>query len=138
VEDGDVDKSGVLTGWAKSDESPILGKPMSSASHFTLAPLLLTCILVEGCGAYFVGFVSNQAGRQTITGTVSLIQLTSFRDITGEMVTATEVTFLNSDRATMIIFCGDQSSKFPSGSQVQVAFNSGVYCSPLVTVVINS
>jgi hypothetical protein len=111
---------------------------MCFASHLKLVALLLTCILFQGCGTYFVGFISNQAGSQTISGTVNAVQLTSFRDITGETVTSTQVTFLTSDTATTLDFCGDQRSKFPQAQKVQAVFTSGVFCSVLVTVVINS
>ena len=109
---------------------------MRSMPQLALALWLLPCCLSEGCGAYFVGFVSNPGGSQTINGTVSTVQLTSIRDITGETVILTTVTFMNSGTATTINFCGDQREKFPVGEDVQVDFNTGVYCSKLLAVVV--
>jgi len=108
---------------------------MFCAAHFRFALLLLTCILFEGCGAYFVGFVSNPGGSQTISGIVNMVQLKSFQNISGETVICTQVTFVNSDTATTINFCGDQQSQFPQGRHVRADFNSGVSCSILVAVI---
>jgi len=111
---------------------------MSFASHFRPAVLLFACILLEGCGAYFVGFVSNPGGSQTISGTVNTVQLSSFQNFSDETVVCTQVTFLNSDTATTINFCGDQQSKFPQGRQVRADFNSGLSCSILVAVTVTA
>jgi len=109
---------------------------MSFASHFRPAVLLLACILLEGCGAYFVGFVSNPGGSQTISGTVNMVLLSSFQNISHETAISTQVTFLDSDTATTLNFCGDQQIRFPLGSQVRADFNPGVYCSILVAVIV--
>ena len=109
-----------------------------SASYLTLPLLLLTCVLFEACGAYFVGFVSNPGGLQTISGTVSVVQLSSVRDITGETILLTAVTFLNPGAATTINFCGDQQTKFPLDRQVRADFTTGVVCSTLSAVVVTT
>jgi hypothetical protein len=109
---------------------------MRSPPQLALALWLLLCFLFEGCGTYFVGFVSNPGGSQTISGTVNTVQLTSIRDITGETIILTAVTFMKSGTATTINFCGDQQEKFPVDHDVQVDFNTGVYCSRLLTVVV--
>lgn len=109
---------------------------MYSASHLTFPLLLLTCVLSEACGAYFVGFVSNQSGSQTIIGEVSLVQLSSARDITGETIMLTAVTFLSSGTAATINFCGDQRGRFPLNRQVRADFTTGVVCSTLLAVVV--
>jgi len=101
-----------------------------------LALWLLSCCLFEGCGTYFVGFVSNPGGSQTISGTVSTVQLSFIRDITGETIMLTAVTFLNHGTATTVNFCEDQREKFPVDHDVQVDFNTGVYCSKLLAVVV--
>lgn len=104
--------------------------------QLALALWLLPCLLLEGCGAYFVGFVSNPGGSQTISGTVSTVQLSCIRDITGETIMLTSVTFLSSGTAATINFCGDQREEFPVDHDVQVDFNTGVYCSKLLAVVV--
>jgi hypothetical protein len=111
---------------------------MSSASHVVLAPLLLMCALLEGCGASFVGFVSNPGGSQTISGTVSAVQLSYILDVTGETIPFTAVTFLNSGTATTINFCGDQRLNFPEDRQVRADFTTGVFCSTLLAVVVTT
>lgn len=111
-------------------------RTMRSPPQLALALWLLPCFCFEGCGAYFVGFVSNPGGSQIISGTVSTVQLTSIRDITGETIILTAVTFTNSGIATTINFCGDQREKFPVDHDVQVDFNTGVYCSRLLAVVV--
>jgi hypothetical protein len=92
--------------------------------------------LFEGCGAYFVGFVSNPGGTQTISGTVSTTELSFVPDITGETIMLTAVTFLNPGTATTINFCGDQRRKFVVDHDVRADFNTGVFCSILVAVVV--
>jgi len=111
---------------------------MSSASHLAFALLLLTCTLSEGCGAYFVGFVSNPGGSQTIGGTVSVVQLSSIRDVTGTIIVFTAVTFLNPGTATTINFCGDQRQEFPENRQVKADFTTGIFCATLRTVVVTT
>ncbi len=111
-------------------------RTMRSPPQLALTLWLIPCFCFEGCGTYFVGFVSNPAGSQTISGTVSTVQLTSTRDITGETIILTAVTFMNSATATTINFCGDQRKEFSADQEVQVEFNTGVYCSRLWTVVV--
>lgn len=99
---------------------------MRSAPQLALALWLLPCFLFDGCGTYFVGFVSNPGGSQTISGTVSTAQLVFFRDITGATIMLTAVTFLNPGTETTINFCGDQRGKFQVDHDVQVDFNTAV------------
>lgn len=109
---------------------------MRSPPQLALVLWLLPCFLFEGCGAYFVGFVSNPGGSQTISGTVSTVQLSFIQDITGETIPLTAVTFLNPGTATTLNFCGDQQEKFPVGSDVRADFSTGVLCSTLLAVVV--
>lgn len=109
---------------------------MRSPPQLALALWILSCLLFDGCGAYFVGFVSNPGGRKTISGTVSTVQLGFVQDITGETIVLTAVTFLNSGTETTLNFCGDQQEKFPLGSDVRADFNTGVFCSTLLAVVV--
>jgi len=109
---------------------------MSSVRHLAFSFLLLPCVLLEGCGAYFVGFVSNPGGSQTISGTVSIVEVSFVRDVTGQEITVTTVTFLNPGTAMTISFCGDQRFSFPESRDVRADFNTGVLCSTLVGVVV--
>ena len=109
---------------------------MRSAPQLALALWLLPCFLFDGCGTYFVGFVSNPGESQTISGTVSTAQLVFIRDITGATIMLTAVTFLNPGTETTISFCGEQRGKFPVDHDVRVDFNTGVFCSSLLAVVV--
>lgn len=109
---------------------------MHSPAQLALALWLLPCLLFEGCGAYFVGFVSNPGGSQTISGTVSTVHLCVIQDITGEKILITTVTFLNPGAATTLNFCGDQQEKIPVGQDVRADFSKGIFCSTLLAVVV--
>jgi hypothetical protein len=109
---------------------------MRSLPQLALALWLLPCLLFDGCAAYFVGFVSNPGGNQTISGTVSTVQLSFVQDITGETISLTAVTFLSPGTATTLNFCGDQQEKFPVGDDVRADFSTGVFCSTLLAVVV--
>jgi hypothetical protein len=109
---------------------------MRSPPQLGLALWILSCLLFEGCGAYFVGFVSNPSGSKTINGTVSTVQLGFVQDLTGETIVLTVVAFLNPGAETTLNFCGDQQEKFPVGSDVRADFSTGVLCSTLLAVVV--
>ena len=96
-----------------------------------LLPVLLValCLLLTGCGSFFVGFVSNPGGPFRVSGTVSVVSFGFVQDPTGLTITFTAVTFVNSGTATTINFCGDQRAKFPINRFLQADFNIGIHCS---------
>lgn len=104
--------------------------------RFVLTQLLALSLLLSGCSGVFVGFVSNPGGTMSVSGTVSIVQLGVITDPTGATITFTAVTFVNPGTATTISFCGDQRSRFPINQFVRADFNTGVFCSALVAVVI--
>jgi len=108
------------------------------AFRLTLVLLLAQSLMTAGCDAFFVGFVSNPGGTKTVSGTVSIVQLSFVHDITGKTIMVTAVTFLNPGTATTVNFCGDQHDRFPVNSVAQADFNTGVLCSALVAVVVTS
>jgi hypothetical protein len=126
-------KPSICRSAARSSGNPL---NMRSSPQLALALVLFPCLLFEGCGAYFVGFVSNPGGNQTISGTISTVQLSFVQDITGETIVLTAVTFLNSGAATTLNFCGNQQEKFPVGDDVRADFSTGVLCSTLLAVVV--
>ena len=99
--------------------------------------LLSPCF--TGCGQFFFGFVSNPGGTGLhITGTISTVQRGFYDDRHGLSGDFTAVTFVNSGAATTINFCGDQRSQFPIDHIVHADFNTGIYCSTLIAVTVQS
>jgi uncharacterized protein YceK len=99
--------------------------------------LMALCLLLTGCGAIFVGFVSNPGNPTSVTGTVITVQLASTNDLNGVSITFTAVTISNNTGfASTFDFCGDQRSRFPINQQVRVNFTSGISCSTLNGVVL--
>ena len=99
--------------------------------------LMALCLLLTGCGAIFVGFVSNPGNPSTVTGTVIRVQLGSTNDINGVSIAFTAVTLNNNAGfSSTFQFCGDQRSRFPINQPVRVEFTSGISCSTLNAVVL--
>ncbi len=94
------------------------------------------CITSISCaGAYFVGFVSNPAGNASITGRIDAISSGFYSDH-HSITEITVVTFVNSDDAINVYFCGDQRHLFMINQTVRVDYTVGVACSVLVRVVV--
>ena len=94
----------------------------------------LTFILgATGCGNVFVG---GAIPTQTISGTVSIVQLTVLSGGGGTTVQVTAVTLLANGMASAGTFCGDQRSQFPMNTFVQANFTPGRPCSNLTTIVV--
>ena len=97
--------------------------------------LLGLCFLCASCGgSFFIGFVSNPVGTQSISGTVSTVTFGFIQDVTGTRIDFTGVTFVNPGTITTINFCGDQRSKFRINSSVQATFSIGLFCSNLISI----
>ena len=106
------------------------------------APALLTVsvwLLLTGCGAVFVGFVSNpQIPSSSLSGRVTAAVLASVNDLHGNSVTITIVTLTNGGLASTPNFCGDQRAFFPINNVVRVDFTQETQClSPVKVVIIN-
>ena len=95
-----------------------------------LAVSLVLIVALAGCGNVFIRGAIN---TQTISGTVSIVQLTFVSD-GGVSVQVTSVTLIGSGMASSGTFCGDQRSQFPMDTFVQANFTPGQPCSNLVTV----
>ena len=109
---------------------------MSSALRLMLALLLLLCLLAAGCERVFVGFFSYPVGRVSVSGTITVIQPGLVKDVTGEQITITAITFFNPDTAINISFCGDQNRSSLLNQFVHAEFSQGVLCAALATVVV--
>jgi hypothetical protein len=100
-----------------------------------LSLVVLSSLLLSGCGAVFVGGALN-GNTVTASGTVSIVHLTFASDGNGGSVTITVVTLLQTDGAQTLTFCGSQVSQFPMQAFVTTSFTSGSTCSNLLTVTI--
>lgn len=106
--------------------------------RFVLVPVVLLCVVLAGCDAFFVGFVSNPNGTMSVAGTITIVQLGVIHDPTGLAITFTGVTFVGSGSAATINFCGDQRSHFPLNLVVRADFTTGVYCSTLLATTVST
>jgi hypothetical protein len=99
--------------------------------------LLLTTVLLTGCGQVFVGFTSNpQIPSSSTSGAIIAVVLGFTNDLNGNQVTLTTVTFLNNGFTSTFKFCGDQRQRFPIDQVVRANFTPGNACENLVIVVL--
>ena len=102
-------------------------------------PLGLVFVLIftlTGCGAVFVGFVSNPGVvPSSVSGTVTIVQLGFVSDEQGTIANVTLVTLVDLGRAKTMTFCGDQRTFFPINQSLRAEFTSGTLCSTVVGVV---
>ena len=102
-------------------------------------PLGLMFVLVvglSGCGAVFVGFVSNPGVvPSSISGTVAIVSLGFSAAGNGTIVNVTQVTLVHLSTANTMAFCRDQRTLFPINQSLKVEFTNETLCSALVRVV---
>jgi hypothetical protein len=102
-----------------------------------LSFLLVVCVVatLTGCGNIFVrGALPGNVS--SISGTVSIVQLSFVIGDNGTTVQVTFVTFLQEGTSSTIGFCGDQRGQFPMQQTVRADFNPGQSCASIVTIVI--
>ena len=100
-----------------------------------LAPVLIGFLLVmSGCGNVFIRGDINTG--ETMTGSVTFVQLGNVVNGTGGTVQVTFVTFLQNGFSSTIGFCQNQTALFPLDQTVRVNFNPGEPCANLLVVVI--
>ena len=99
--------------------------------------MLATCLVVTltGCGNIFIRGAINP-GPSTVSGMVSIVQLSAIIGDGGSMVQVTFVTFLQQGTSSTLGFCGDQRGQFPMQQTVRADFNPGQTCDSIVTIVI--
>ncbi len=101
----------------------------------SLILVLCLAILCTSCGNIFVrGAI--QPGFSSITGFVSIVQISAVIGGNGTTVQVTIVTFLQDGMSSTINFCGDQSNQFPLNQNVRVDFTPGQTCGNIIIVVI--
>jgi hypothetical protein len=102
-----------------------------------LSVLLVVFLVVvcAGCGNIFIrGAV--QPGFSTISGSVSIVQLSTVIGGGGTTVQVTFVTLLLNGTSSTIGFCGDQRAQFPIDHMVRTNFTLGETCDSIIVVVI--
>lgn len=102
---------------------------------FGLACLLALVLLSPGCGNVFVRS-SWTGGTQTVSGIVSVVQLTVVVHGDNVSTQVTVVTLTNNLGGSTVSFCGDQRTRFPLNEFAQATFTPGQPCSDLFTVLI--
>ena len=102
-----------------------------------LSILLVVCLVVlsGGCGNIFIRG-ALRPGFSTISGSVSIVQLSTVISGDGTTVQVTFVTFLLNGTSSTIGFCGDQRSQFPIDQMVRTDFTLGQPCDSIIVVVI--
>jgi hypothetical protein len=100
---------------------------------FGLACLLALVLLIPGCGNVFVRGSWN-SGTQTVSGFVSVVQLTIVSTDVSTQVTV--VTLTNNFGSSTVSFCGDRRSQFPLNEFAQATFLPGQPCADLFKVAI--
>ena len=102
-----------------------------------LLSFLLLCLVLTlpGCGNIFIRG-ALPAGSSTVSGSVSVVQLSAVIGENGTTVQVTFVTFLQSGASSTVGFCGDQRSQFPMQQTVRADFNPGQPCASIITIVI--
>lgn len=109
-----------------------------AARRLQAAQLLLSVLVLAGCGGLTISFVSNQLPPVSVTGTVVSVSLTFGSDRFGTPVTITAITLVNAGVSTTVNLCGDQASQFPIHSILRVNFTTGTPCSILMSVTVLS
>ena len=99
----------------------------------SLAVCLVTTL--TGCGNVFVGGALPGA-LSSVSGSVSVVQLSAVIGENGSTVQITFVTLLQGGTSSTIGFCGDQRSQFPMQQTIRAEFNPGRTCASIVTIVI--
>ena len=102
-----------------------------------LSFLLATCLVVTliGCGNIFIRGAINP-GPSSVSGMVSVVQLSAVIGDGGSTVQVTFVTFQQDGTSSTIAFCGDERSRFPVQQSVRANFTPGQTCASIVTIVI--
>ena len=96
-----------------------------------LVLFLALCLVLTlpGCGNIFIRG-ALPAGSSTVSGSISVVQLSAVIGENGTTVQVTFVTFLQSGVSSTIGFCGDRRDQFPMQQIVRVvvrAFDLAVF-----------
>lgn len=102
----------------------------------TIGLVFVLIFTLTGCGAVFVGFVSNQGvAPSNVSGTVTIVQIGLVSDEQGNIANVTLVTLVDLGLAKTMTFCGDQRTFFPINQSLRAEFTKGTLCSTVVSIV---
>ena len=101
------------------------------------ALLILSSLLLAGCGTFVIGGALNGDNAAVASGMVSIVRLTFASDGNGASITVTVVTLAQSGTTQTLTFCGSQVSQFPMDAFVTTRFTSGQTCSTLLSVTVS-
>jgi hypothetical protein len=102
-----------------------------------LSALLIACLVLvcSSCGNVDISGAINP-GSSTITGFVTIVQLSSVIGGDGNTVLVTFVTFLSGGSSSTVGFCGDQVNQFPLNQAVEARFTPGQTCAAIIVIII--
>ncbi len=108
--------------------------------RLSLFLLLAICMIVtlSGCGSVFFFGGAINPGTSSITGVVSVVQVSAVIGNSGTTVQVTFVTFQRGGVPSTIGFCGDERNRFPMQQLVRANFTPGQTCASIVTIVTES
>lgn len=92
-------------------------------------------VILTGCGNIFVRGTLNP-GSSSVSGLVSVVQLSAVIGDNGTTVQVTFVTFQQNGASSTVGFCGDERNRFPMQQTVRANFTPGQPCASIVTIVI--
>ena len=97
--------------------------------------MICSIATLTGCGNIFVRGAINPSSS-SVSGTVSIVQLSAVIGDGGSTVQVTFVTFLHDGGSSTIGFCGDERDRFAMQQNVRANFTPGQPCASLITIVI--
>ena len=102
-----------------------------------LSALLAVCLVLvsAGCGNVFVRGALPGA-TSSVSGLVSVVQISAIIGDNGTTVQVTFVTFLQGGASSTIGFCGDERSRFPVQQTIRADFTPGQTCASIVAIII--
>jgi hypothetical protein len=109
-------------------------QPVNRLLSFFLATFLVVTLI--GCGNIFIRGAIDP-GSSSVSGMVSIVQVSAVIGDGGSTVQVTFVTFLQDGTSSTIGFCGDERSRFPVQESIRANFTPGQICASIVTIVIN-
>jgi hypothetical protein len=100
------------------------------------AVLLIGAMWLTGCSGliFFSGAIPPSSTFVTISGIVSVVQITTIITPSGTTTLITVVTFLQFGTGATINFCGNMGSQFVVNSLTTVNFTQGPNCATIVAI----
>jgi hypothetical protein len=108
---------------------------MKRLVFFLVLSILCLVLALAGCGNIFIRG-ALPATSSTVSGSVSVVQLSAVIGENGTTVQVTFVTLLQSGVSSTVGFCGDQRSQFPMQQIIRAEFTQGTPCDSIITIVI--